>query len=180
MKKVAAAAFILGFIISYHDKNCLMFQNMNILAKKFAMLFGLFVICFPNKVSKLLLRGAFNTQISFRVSLYYVYHFTHWSWFVWSQKECKIIVICDDFHFFYVLLFLYQKSCRRKLKRERSNHKPPGGEYQCTRTLTQCQYAYRTDTVSVRPTLKTHFSGALPLSRDSQKSSIFEEFSVNF
>ena len=34
---------------------------------------------------------------------------------------------------------------------------------QCTRTLTQCQYAYRTDTVRVRTVLKHHISFALPL-----------------
>ena len=46
---------------------------------------------------------------------------------------------------------------------------------QCTLTLSQCEY--RTDTVSVRPTLKPHISGALPLS-ETLKSFIFIIFSV--
>ena len=51
-----------------------------------------------------------------------------------------------------------------------------------TRTLTQCQCAYRTDTVSVRPTLKPHISGALPLSETLKIihfCNIFCKFYVN-
>ena len=54
---------------------------------------------------------------------------------------------------------------------------------QCTQTLTQCQYAYRTDTVSVRPTLKPHISGALPLSETLKIihfCNILYKFFVNF
>ena len=84
------------------------------------MLFGLFVICFPNKVSKLLLRGAFNTQISFRVSLYYVYHFTHWSWFVGLKYNAKLLRYATIF-FFFILMYYFLNT--RKVEGENWNEK---------------------------------------------------------